>query len=252
MYSYSSSLLERRDILCHISHQFDQELLDLHRDILSLGCLVAGQVELAMKALLETDALLSERVVVDFHDIDSVRTSVNEACVRILTRRQPTARDLRLVRALNKAICDFELIGNEARNIAACVAEFAAQAPRKNQMTGLARFTACVGDMLHDALGAFARMDLAQAVEVLDAHKGAVDGHYESVARQQVTYMMEDPRHAPLCIKILCLAYSLACIGKGSGNICRYVVYYEKAHDGFRRRPIQGAAVVVDAGGFSG
>lgn len=225
-----ASIFDRDDIQHHISKQFDQELVDIHSRILSMGGLVEEQVAMGVQSLMDADADLAERVVADDVKINSLEVSIDEECTQILARRQPTARDLRLVMAVIKTITDLERIGDEAKRIAYHAMDLSKQFSRRNQFTDLEHLAAHVSEMLHEALDAFARMDVEQAFRVVQNDKIA-NKEYESILRQQITYMMEDPRSIPVCLDIMWSARSLERIGDRACNICEYVIYYVMGKD---------------------
>ncbi|TAN53414.1 MAG: phosphate signaling complex protein PhoU [Methylococcaceae bacterium] len=225
-----ASLFDKEDIQHHISKQFDQELVDIHSRILAMGGLVEEQVAAGVKSLIDADAELAERVVADDVKINSLEVSIDEECTQILARRQPTARDLRLVMAVIKTITDLERIGDEAKRIAFHAMDLSKQFPKRNQFSDLEHLASHVSDMLSDALDAFARMDVEQALRVVQDDKVA-NKEYESILRQQITYMMEDPRSIHVCLDIMWSARSLERIGDRACNICEYVIYYVMGKD---------------------
>ena len=209
----------------HISKQYDHELFDIRSRVLSLGGLVEDQIHSAVKALLEGDTDLGERVIVDDYKVNSLEVSIDEECTQILALRQPTARDLRLVVAVIKTITDLERIGDEAKRIARHAIDLAAHFPKRNQLTELGELARQARALIRDALDAFARMDVDTALQVAERDK-QVDSVYESIMRQQLTYMMEDPRLIPVSLGIMWSARSLERIGDRACNICEYVIYY--------------------------
>ncbi|MCU0734753.1 MAG: phosphate signaling complex protein PhoU [Methylotetracoccus sp.] len=209
----------------HISKQYDHELFDIRSRVLSLGGLVEDQIHSAVKALLEGDTDLAERVIVDDYKVNSLEVSIDEECTQILALRQPTARDLRLVVAVIKTITDLERIGDEAKRIARHAIDLAAHFPKRNQLTELGELARQARALIRDALDSFARMDVDTALQVAERDK-QVDSVYESIMRQQLTYMMEDPRLIPVSLGIMWSARSLERIGDRACNICEYVIYY--------------------------
>ncbi len=197
----------------HISKQYDHELLDIRSQVLTLGGVVEEQIEAAVKALVEQDEELARRVIADDYKVNTLEVSIDDECTQILALRQPTARDLRLVVGVIKTINDLERIGDEA--------------PKRNQLTELEQLARHVQGLLRDALDAFARMDVDAALRVVQDDK-QVDKEYESIMRQQITYMMEDPRSILVSLDIMWSARSLERIGDRSCNICEYVIYYAK------------------------
>ncbi|HHJ40474.1 MAG: transcriptional regulator PhoU [Methylothermaceae bacteria B42] len=214
----------------HISKQFDQELEDLRNRVLVMGGMVEEQVGNAIQALLENDVVLAEQVIANDYNVNAMEVEIDEECTQIIARRQPAARDLRLVLAVIKMIADLERIGDEARRIARQALDLNAHYPKKNQLSELEQLARHVKTMLHDALDVFARMDVEHALKVVEQDE-QVDKEYESILRQQITYMMEDARSIPVALDIMWSARALERIGDRSCNICEYVIYYVKGKD---------------------
>jgi phosphate transport system protein len=222
-----TSLFDNENLHQHISKQYDHELLDIRNRVLALGGLVEEQVESAVKALIECDVELAERVIVDDYKVNSMEVAIDEECTQIIALRQPAARDLRLVVAVIKTITDLERIGDEAKRIARIAVDLAAHYPKKNQLTDLQQLAQHARRLLRESLDSFARMDVDEALRVVQEDR-QVDREYESIMRQQITYMMEDPRSIPVSLNIMWSARSLERIGDRSCNICEYVIYYAK------------------------
>lgn len=223
--SSNMSLIDPQNLHDHISKQYDHELFDIRSRVLSLGGLVEDQIQCAVKSLLDGDTDLAKRVILDDYKVNSLEVSIDEECTQILALRQPTARDLRLVVAVIKTITDLERIGDEAKRIARHAIDLAAHFPKRNQLTEIGELAAQVRILLRDALDSFARMDVDAALRVAERDKQA-DSVYESIMRQQLTYMMEDPRLIPVSLGIMWSARSLERVGDRSCNICEYVIYY--------------------------
>jgi phosphate transport system protein len=221
------SLLDSDNPHQHISKQYDHELLDIRNRVLSLGGLVEEQVESAITALVECDVDLAEQVVANDYKVNSMEVAIDEECTQILALRQPAARDLRLVVAVIKTITDLERIGDEAKRMARIAVDLATHYPKKNQLTDLQQLAQHVRGLLRESLDSFARIDVDEALRVVQEDR-QVDREYESIMRQQITYMMEDPRSIPVSLNIMWSARSLERIGDRSCNICEYVIYYAK------------------------
>ena len=102
----------------HISQKFNAELEDIRTHFLAMGGLVEKQVTDAIHALLDADSVLAIAVQADDKKINAMETSLDDALVKVLARRQPAASDLRMIIAISKAIIDLERIGDEAAKIA--------------------------------------------------------------------------------------------------------------------------------------
>lgn len=146
----------------HISGQFNVELESIRTHVLTMGGLVEQQLSLAMQALHKEDIELARKVVRDDHQVNEMEVSIDEACTRIIAKRQPTAKDLRLIMAIIKTITDLERIGDVATKMAYIVIESPADKERRFQVS-LEPLCRQAIAMLHQVLDAFARMDVVAA-----------------------------------------------------------------------------------------
>lgn len=222
-----ANIMDSGNLPQHTSRQYDHELLDIRSRVLTLGGLVEEQIESAVRAVVDGDIDLAQRVIIDDYKVNSLEVAIDDECTQILALRQPTARDLRLVMAVIKTITDLERIGDEAKRIARHGIDLASHYPKRNQLTDLEQLANHVRGLLRESLDAFARMDVDAALKVVQDDR-QVDREYESIMRQQITYMMEDARSIPVCLDIMWSARSLERVGDRSCNICEYVVYYAK------------------------
>lgn len=214
----------------HISHKFDEEVEALTSSVLSMGGLVCQQLNSAVTALLTCDKAMAEAVIEDDVKVNTFDVKIDEQCNRIIVMRQPTATDLRLVMAIIKTTNDLERIGDEAKRIARQAIDISARGPIPELFDSIEQLAERVKDMLNRSLDAFARKNIEEAVSVISLDI-KVDKDYENLTRQQITYMMEDPRKIPASIDLLWSARALERIGDRSCNICEYVIYLVKGKD---------------------
>ncbi|ELV8588354.1 TPA: phosphate signaling complex protein PhoU [Vibrio vulnificus] len=213
----------------HISGQFNVELESIRTHVLTMGGLVEQQLSFAMQALHNDDIDLARRVVRDDHKVNAMEVSIDDACTRIIAKRQPTAKDLRLIMAIIKTITDLERIGDVATKMAYVAIESPSSKERQFNVS-LEPLARQAIRMLHLVLDAFARMDVDAAAEV---HKmdDKIDAEYEAVIRQLMTYMMENPKNIPNILQVMWSARAIERVGDRCQNICEYIIYFVKGKD---------------------
>ncbi|MGC9422773.1 MULTISPECIES: phosphate signaling complex protein PhoU [Vibrio] len=213
----------------HISGQFNIELESIRTHVLTMGGLVEQQLSFAMQALHKDDVDLARKVVSEDHKVNEMEVSIDEACTRIIAKRQPTAKDLRLIMAIIKTITDLERIGDVATKMAYVVIESPNIKQRQFQVS-LEPLCRQAIAMLHQVLDAFARMDVEAAAEVYK-QDDKLDKEYEAVIRQLMTYMMEDPKNIPHILQVMWSARAIERVGDRCQNICEYIIYFVKGKD---------------------
>lgn len=214
----------------HISRQYNAELEEIRSRVLQMGGLVEQQIDKALSALVKADTDLGEAVIMDDTKVNQLDVTIDEECQHIIARRQPAASDLRLVMAVIKTITDLERIGDEAEKIARMAVRLANEERPKNNYAELQTLGNHVRTMVHDALDAFARMDAQGALETAREDR-QIDQKYESIMRQMITFMMEDPRTITRALDVIWAARALERIGDHARNICEYIIYLVKGKD---------------------
>jgi phosphate transport system protein len=162
--------------------------------------------------------------------INDLELSLDEACIHILARRQPTASDLRLVIAVIRTITDLERIGDEAERIGRMARRLIEDNGPNPAVAELERLGNLVRGMLTGALDAFARMDVAQALKVAQSDS-ATDVEYKEVMRLVTEFMQRESSWVPRMIDIIWAARALERIGDRARNICEYVIFLVEGKD---------------------
>lgn len=215
----------------HIYRQFDTELETVRARVLQMGGLVEKQIADAIEAMSNGDLELMNKVEEEDRRVNAFDVSIDEMCQHIIALRQPAATDLRMVMTVIKTTTDLERIGDEAKKIAR-MSKMIYEGERINmpRFREIRHMATLVLDMLHKALDAFARLDLAEAAQVVraDLH---VDEEYRLIIRHLITFMMEDPRTITTSLETLSIAKALERIGDHAKNMCEYIVYLVKGKD---------------------
>jgi phosphate transport system protein len=224
--------MDRSGITEHISQQFNVELEDVRNKVLTMGGLVEQNLRDAIKAVVEGDSSICDAVIHVEEKINKLEVNIDEECTRVLALRQPTAIDLRLLTTVLKTITDLERTGDEAEKIARMGIKMSSIENEKIRVPfiELRHLGNNVRLMLTRSLDAFARMDVQTACEVIESDE-EIDEEYESITRQLLTLMMEDPRNVRRAIDAMWIARALERCGDHAKNISEYVVFMVSGKD---------------------
>jgi len=215
----------------NISRKFDEEMENLRNYVLKMGGFVEQQIRRSTDALKALDDTEAEAVVRNDKYINGLQVSIDEECALILLRRQLASSDLRMVVTVIKTITDLERIGDEAKRIAKMAIDISEHGGVfHKRYIGLTHLSEHVIRMVHNVLDAFARLDAEAAFNVVRNDEKA-DAEYQSIMRQMLTYMMEDPRTITSCLDYIWAARAMERIGDHAGNICEYIVYLVQGKD---------------------
>ncbi len=222
--------MENMNTTQHTSQKYNHELEEARSKLMTMGGLVETQVTNAIKALLERDSALGEKVAYSDHEINAMEISLDEHCAEIIARRQPAASDLRLLITIIKVITDLERIGDEAEKVGRYAVEMTESSTYGDLHNSLRHLGEHVKAMLSDTLDALARLDVVQAMQVVKNDQ-QVDDEFDSITRQLYTRMLEDPRNIKDSLNVTWCARSLERVGDHCKNICEYVIYLVKGKD---------------------
>jgi phosphate transport system protein len=222
--------MQTSDLTDHISKRFNKDIEDVRNSVLAMGGMVETQLASAIEAIVKGDSELGLTVAHDDYKVNNFEVSIDEECSRILATRAPTAGDLRLIVAIIKTITDLERIGDEAEKIGFLASKLAAMDRPSDSYRELKTLGNHVLHMVRDAMNAFARLDVNEALDVVREDE-RVDEEYEAIARQCITFMMEDPRSIKRVMNVTWAARSLERIGDHAKNICEYVIYMVQGRD---------------------
>jgi phosphate transport system protein len=208
----------------HIVTSFEDELRALDNKVAEMGGLAERQLDRSFQALNTRDTTLAEQAIASDKAIDRHQTELEAQAITMIAKRQPMAMDLRQITAAIKIAGDLERIGDLAKNIAKRALAVSSEQRPKQLMGGLGHMTEMTQRQLKDVLDAFAMRDAAKA-EAVWRKDHQIDALYNSLFRELLTYMMEDPRNIGLCTHLLFAAKNLERVGDHATNIAETIYY---------------------------
>ncbi len=215
----------------HLSSQFDAELNAVSARVMELGGLVEAQIAHAIRALSQFSLEDVDQVEALELRVNALEVDLDRELSTIIARRQPTARDLRLLMAFSKATANLERMGDEASKMARMVRSIIETgAPRNLPTTDLRVAADLASGLLHKALDAFARLDTRAALAILK-EDDLIDDEFDGFVRKLVTYMMADPRTISPSLDLLFIAKAIERIGDHSKNVAELIIYLVEGTD---------------------
>jgi len=198
---------------------------------MELGGLVESQIHQAILALSQFSVEVANHVTEVEVRVNAMELEIDRELASIIARRQPTARDLRLLMAISKATANLERVGDEAAKIARMVLSIIKSgSPRSLPAMELRIAAELSVGLLRKALDAFARLDTSAALIILK-EDDLIDQEFDGFVRKLITYMMEDPRMISPSLDLLFLAKAIERIGDHAKNIAELIIYIVKGAD---------------------
>jgi phosphate transport system protein len=228
----------------HLSSQFDSELTAVSTRVMKMGGLVESQIRTAVQALSQFSIELAGQVTASESQVNTMEVDIDHDLSSIIARRQPTARDLRLLMAISKTTANLERAGDEADKIARMVKSIIQSGAARNLPASELRVASeLASGLLRKSLDAFARLDASMALSILK-EDDAIDREFDGFVRKLITYMMEDPRTISPSLDLLFLAKAVERIGDHAKNIAECTIYVVKGAD-VRHTPMEQIESVV-------
>jgi phosphate transport system protein len=217
----------------HLSTQFDAELSGISTRVLEMGGLVESQVSRSIYSLTQFSDEVAAEVLITEERVNAMEVEIDRDLSSIIARRQPTARDLRLLIAISKTIANLERVGDEAARVARIVQRLLSAGVSSRlrlPVNDLAYEAELAVKQLRKALDGFARLDVDKAVEVL-RHDDLIDQEFEGLIRKLITFMMEDPRTISSSIDLVFVAKAIERVGDHAKNLAEQIIYIVKGTD---------------------
>ena len=207
----------------HIVKSYDNDLTTLKSMLYEMGGIAEEQLAKSVDALIRRDTKLADEVIKGDLRLDEIEIEIEEKAVLTIAKRQPLAQDLRNIMVAVRIAADIERIGDLAKNIAKRTHAIDAAIPRR-LATGLERMGQLSKSQLKLVLDAFAANDAVKAMDVW-RHDEDLDALFNSIFRELLTYMMEDPRMISGCTHLLFATKNIERIGDHATNIAENIYY---------------------------
>jgi phosphate transport system protein len=206
----------------HTVKSYEDELLVLDRKVAQMGGLCEMLLGMAFDSIAKRDPGLAQEVIERDAEIDDLQAQVDEQVIQMIARRQPMANDLRQIMAATRVTNDLERIGDLSKNIAKRAIVIADQNYPRQLVSGLRRMVEIAHAQLKQVLDAYSERNAEAAIEVWHSDE-QLDALYNSVFREMLTYMMEDPRNIGHCTHLLFAAKNIERIGDHTTNMAELV-----------------------------
>ena len=215
----------------HISSQFDSELNAISTRVMEMGGVVELQLRTAISALSEMDIDAANNVIELEAEVNNFELELDHDISSIIGRRQPTARDLRLLMAMSRTTGNLELAGDEVTKMARMVQSIIQSGEARSLPTSELRSASeLASGLLRKSLDAIARLDIHMALSIIK-EDDLIDQEYNGFLRKLMTYIMEDPRTISASLNLLFLAKAIERVGDHAKNIAESTIYVVKGED---------------------
>lgn len=208
----------------HIVRAYDEDLMEIGRKITEMGGIAETMLSNVMQALVKGDTGLAQRVIATDPKLDILEREIEEKAILTIARRQPMAVDLRSIVSAIRIAGDIERIGDLAKNVGKRVVAIDGQFAPQKIVGGVVHISDLALDRLRRVLDSYAQKNDAAALDVWN-HDDEIDNLYNSLFRELLTYMMEDPRNIGFCTHLLFSAKNIERIGDHATNIAETVHY---------------------------
>jgi len=228
----------------HLSSQFDSDLNSVSSKLMEMGGLVETQIKRVINSLTHFSISDIDEVIATEARVDQMEVEIDRALTTVVARRQPAARDLRLLLAISKITTNLERTGDEAHKIGKRVKSIVESGQARQMPIGDLRIASdLAANLIHRALDAFARLDVTAAIAIYK-EDDQIDREFKGFVRKLVTYMMEDPRTISSSLDLLFIAKAIERIGDHAKNISEFIIYIVHGTD-VRHSKLKGIEAIV-------
>ncbi len=215
----------------HLSTQFDEDLENLRSRVLEMGGLVEAQINQTTKAYTQNNSAAVLDVLENDREVNKLEKTIDDDCIHIIAKRQPTASDLRLVMSISKMVTDLERSGDEIKKMAKSIRRIQERdVAVLKATTDVKHLADAASSQLRSALDTFARLNTEEARMVIEADL-SLDSEFKAIVRQLITFMMEDPRSISTALDVITISRCIERVGDHAKNIAEQVIYIVEGRD---------------------
>jgi len=202
---------------------FHQYFKEVEGDVIEMGNNVVKSIDRAIEALKKRDLVLAHQIIADDAHINRQRFSIEDKCIGLIATHQPIASDLRIIVAVLSIITELERIGDYAEGIAKIVVMIGDEAPLK-PLIDIPRMAEITIEMINQSFQSFTTRDVELAMKAVSLDS-VVDGLYDQVFRELLTFMMVDPKTTNRATRLIWVAHNLERAADRATNISERVVF---------------------------
>jgi phosphate transport system protein len=208
----------------HIVSAFDSEIKDLQKKVVEMGGIAEKMLSDALEAIEKRDTSIAQSIIQMDVRLDGLQRDIDERAILTIARRQPMAVDLRDIFVVSQIAGDIERVGDLVKNIGKRIIAMEGQFPPKSLLSGIRNMSLLALGQFKAVLDAYISKDVDAALVVWN-NDGGIDKLYNSLFRELLTYMMEDPRNIGFCTHLLFSAKNIERIGDHATNIAERIYY---------------------------
>ncbi|CZT34075.1 phosphate signaling complex protein PhoU [Rhizobium sp. 9140] len=230
----------------HIASVYDEDLKYLSRRISEMGGLAEQMVAESVRALVNADLGLAQKVISDDVVLDDAERQIGEKAIVTIAKRQPMAADLREIMGSIRIAADLERVGDLGKNTAKRVIAVSSASLPRQLSRGIEHLAELTLMQLKEVLDVYASRS-AEKAKAIRERDSEIDAIYTSLFRELLTYMMEDPRNITPCTHLLFCAKNIERIGDHATNIAETIYYMTTGAQPLGERPKDDSSNTVGA-----
>lgn len=203
--------------------KFDEQLLELNKEMIEMGNKIILSIKNAIEALVARDENAAKEIMERDIEVDHLQKKIEGSCFNLLIQQQPVARDLRTVTAAMKMVTDMERIGDHAADISEMTI-LMGQSSQINKFEHISKMATETMIMLNHSIEAYVEKNVIKAKEVIE-HDDIVDDLFVEAKKDVIELILNNPSEGEEATDILMIAKYFERIGDHATNIAEWVIY---------------------------